>query len=77
MAREIFETKRKALKINLNPEIYGTFAEIGAGQEVARNFFNAGAASGTIAKTCRLTTWLSVMRFMVKRLMVVTSAEHV
>ena len=51
MVREIFETKRKALKINLNPEIYGTFAEIGAGQEVARNFFNAGAASGTIAKT--------------------------
>ncbi|MFC3198551.1 nicotinamide mononucleotide adenylyltransferase [Parapedobacter deserti] len=51
MAREIYETKRKALKINLNDEIYGTFAEIGAGQEVARNFFNAGAASGTIAKT--------------------------
>jgi len=51
MAREIFETKRKALKINLRPEIYGTFAEIGAGQEVARNFFEAGAASGTIAKT--------------------------
>lgn len=51
MAREIFETKRKALQINLNGEIYGTFAEIGAGQEVARNFFNAGAASGTIAKT--------------------------
>ncbi len=51
MAREIFETKRKALKINLNPDIYGTFAEIGAGQEVARNFFGAGAASGTIAKT--------------------------
>src|SRR5690606_11952920 len=51
MAREIYETKRKALKINLNEKIYGTFAEIGAGQEVARNFFNAGAASGTIAKT--------------------------
>ncbi len=51
MAREIFESKRKALRINLNEEIYGTFAEIGAGQEVARNFFNAGAASGTIAKT--------------------------
>jgi hypothetical protein len=48
---KFFETKRKALKINLNPEIYGTFVEIGAGQEVARNFFNAGAASGTIAKT--------------------------
>lgn len=51
MAREIFETKRKALKINLDSGIYGTFAEIGAGQEVARNFFEAGAASGTIAKT--------------------------
>lgn len=51
MAREIFETKRKALQINLNADIYGTFAEIGAGQEVARNFFEAGAASGTIAKT--------------------------
>jgi hypothetical protein len=42
----------KPLKINLNDEqIYGTFAEIGAGQEVARNFFTAGAASGTVAKT--------------------------
>lgn len=51
MAREIYESKRKALRINLSEEIYGTFAEIGAGQEVARNFFNAGAASGTIAKT--------------------------
>lgn len=51
MAREILETKRKALKINLNKAIYGTFAEIGAGQEVARNFFTAGAASGTVAKT--------------------------
>ncbi|MBC8052369.1 MAG: nicotinamide mononucleotide adenylyltransferase [Sphingobacteriaceae bacterium] len=51
MLREIPETKRKALKINLDPSIYGTFAEIGAGQEVARNFFTAGAASGTVAKT--------------------------
>ncbi len=51
MAREILETKRKALRINLNNDIYGTFAEIGAGQEVARNFFTAGGASGTIAKT--------------------------
>ncbi|WP_207425483.1 nicotinamide mononucleotide adenylyltransferase [Pedobacter sp. SYSU D00535] len=51
MLREIPETKRKALKINLDETIYGTFAEIGAGQEVARNFFTAGAASGTIAKT--------------------------
>jgi len=51
MQREILETRRKALKINLDEAIYGTFAEIGAGQEVARNFFTAGAASGTIAKT--------------------------
>ena len=51
MVREILENKRKALKINLDESIYGTFAEIGAGQEVARNFFTAGAASGTIAKS--------------------------
>ncbi|MBK9321777.1 MAG: hypothetical protein IPM97_02270 [Bdellovibrionaceae bacterium] len=41
----------KAHHINLNPAIYGTFAEIGAGQEVARHFFVAGKASQTIAKT--------------------------
>lgn len=43
--------KAKALRINLNEHIYGTFAEIGAGQETVRNFFRAGGASGTIAKT--------------------------
>ncbi len=43
--------KNKALRINLNEYIYGTFAEIGAGQETVRNFFRAGGASGTIAKT--------------------------
>ncbi|WP_299007727.1 TonB-dependent receptor [uncultured Tenacibaculum sp.] len=43
-------TTMKALKINLNAHIYGTFAEIGAGQETVRNFFRAGGASGTIAK---------------------------
>ena len=41
----------KALQINLDDSIYGTFAEIGAGQEVARHFFQAGRASHTIAKT--------------------------
>ncbi|WGK64190.1 TonB-dependent receptor [Croceiramulus getboli] len=40
----------KALRINLNENIYGTFAEIGAGQETVRHFFRAGGASGTIAK---------------------------
>ena len=44
-------TEEKALKVNLTPDIYGCFAEIGAGQEVAANFFKAGGSSGTIAYT--------------------------
>jgi hypothetical protein len=44
-------TNKKALQINLDAKRYGTFAEIGAGQEVARRFFLVGGASGTIAKT--------------------------
>jgi hypothetical protein len=51
MDYQMVKTEQKALDINLNDPIYGTFAEIGAGQEVARNFFQAGAAAGTIAKT--------------------------
>jgi len=51
MTREIPGTEQKALQINLDPNKYGTFAEIGAGQEVARWFFHVGGASGTIAKT--------------------------
>jgi len=43
--------QRKSLRINLNENIYGTFVEIGAGQEVARHFYRVGAASGTIAKS--------------------------
>jgi hypothetical protein len=49
--KELLTTNRKALTINLAEAIYGTFAEIGAGQEVARVFFQAGGASGTVAKT--------------------------
>jgi hypothetical protein len=44
-------TLQKALEVNLNPLQYGSIVEIGAGQEVARNFFQAGGASGTIAHT--------------------------
>jgi hypothetical protein len=44
-------TNKKAFQINLDSKKYGTFAEIGAGQEVARRFFHVGGASGTIAKT--------------------------
>ncbi|MCM4163282.1 MULTISPECIES: TonB-dependent receptor [unclassified Arenibacter] len=42
--------KAKTLRINLNPDIYGTFSEIGAGQETSGHFFKSGGASGTIAK---------------------------
>lgn len=48
---ESIGTHQKALRINLDKAVYGTFAEIGAGQEVARWFFRVGGASGTIAKT--------------------------
>lgn len=51
MTREVLGTHQKALEINLDPAKYGTFAEIGAGQEVARWFFRVGGAAGTIAKT--------------------------
>ncbi|MCB9025255.1 MAG: hypothetical protein H6625_02985 [Bdellovibrionaceae bacterium] len=51
MANDIISTARKAHIINEDDRIYGTFAEIGAGQEVARYFFQAGHASRTIAKT--------------------------
>jgi hypothetical protein len=51
MTREILGTHQKALQINLDSSKYGTFAEIGAGQEVARWFFRVGGAAGTIAKT--------------------------
>jgi len=48
---ESVDTHSKALKVNLDPRWYGTFAEIGAGQEVVRWFFRVGAAAGTIAQS--------------------------
>jgi len=47
----ITDTGQKAFQINVDATKYGTFAEIGAGQEVARWFFRVGGASGTVAKT--------------------------
>src|SRR5439155_24855858 len=44
-------TRQKALDLNLDASTYGTFAEIGGGQEVARWFFAVGGAAGTVAKT--------------------------
>src|SRR5579862_7725264 len=46
-----YDTHHKALSINLDPTTFGSFAEIGAGQEVARWFLMVGGASGTVAKT--------------------------
>src|SRR5881409_943051 len=51
MAEQKLDTNQKALRINFDAKRYGTFAEIGAGQEVARWFFRAGGAAGTVAKT--------------------------
>ena len=51
MKEETIDTHSKALRINLDPRWYGTFAEVGAGQEVARWFFRVGGAAGTIAKS--------------------------
>lgn len=50
LIKQILTPKQKALNINLDPSVYGTFAEIGAGQETVRHFFRAGGASNTIAK---------------------------
>ncbi len=49
--RTILDTHQKALNVNLDPRRYGTFAEIGAGQEVVRWFFRVGGGAGTIAKS--------------------------
>src|SRR6478736_6293270 len=51
MNEEKLDPDQKALQINIDKLKYGTFAEIGAGQEVARWFFRAGGAAGTVAKT--------------------------
>lgn len=49
-AQEFTSALDRALQVNLMPDFYGTFAEIGAGQEVSRTFLRAGAAAGTVAK---------------------------
>ncbi len=51
MNEEKLNTDQKAFQINMDKAKYGTFAEIGAGQEVARWFFRVGGAAGTVAKT--------------------------
>ena len=51
MENGVRSTQDKALRINIDGARYGTFAEIGAGQEVARWFFHVGGAAATVAKT--------------------------
>jgi len=51
MQHESIPINRKALKINIDTNLYGSFAEIGGGQETSRHFFLAGGASHTVAKT--------------------------
>jgi hypothetical protein len=51
MDGQLLSPEEKALRMNQDARVYGTFAEIGAGQEVARWFFQVGGASGTVAKT--------------------------
>src|SRR5580704_3934820 len=51
MSNEMLDTNQKALQINVDAKVYGTFAEIGAGQEVARWFFHVGGAASTVAKS--------------------------
>src|SRR5215510_1604604 len=51
MSNELLSANQKALQINLDARRYGTFAEIGAGQEVVRWFFRVGGAAGTVAKS--------------------------
>src|SRR5438094_1355510 len=51
MADDQMDTNQKAQRINSDAKRFGTFAEIGAGQEVARCFFRVGGAAGTVAKT--------------------------
>ena len=57
MEGQVLDSSQKALSINLDRTIYGTFAEIGAGQEIARNFFVVGGASGTIAQSLSAMIW--------------------
>ena len=61
------QANKKAFEVNMDPRIYGAFAEIGAGQEVARRFFMVGGAANTVAKTIfRLRH--DVLRFHLRRL---------
>jgi hypothetical protein len=64
---QIPSIKDKALRINLNENIYGTFAEIGAGQETVRHFFRAVVLQEQLQKQCQPTIKILAMLFMVMK----------
>ena len=63
----VLSPTQKALQINLDPTIYGTFAEIGAGQEVVRHFLEPVEHLEQSLKQCLLTTKILVMQFMARK----------
>ena len=65
----VLSPTQKALQINLDNSIYGTFAEIGAGQEVVRYFFRLVVHRVQLQKRCQHTIKISAMQSMVKKLM--------
>ena len=76
MEHVVLSPTQKALQINLDPNIYGTFVEIGAGQEVVRHFFRAGVPQEPLQKPCRHTIGILVMLFMEKKTQEDMFASH-
>ena len=68
MEHVVLSPTQKALQINLDPNIYGTFAEIGAGQEVVRHFLELEVLQEPLQKPCRHTIEILVMLFMEKKI---------
>jgi len=75
--RVVLSAKQKALRVNLNQDLYGTFAEIGAGQEVVRHFFKLAALPEPLQRPFRPTIRTLVMPFTDLSLRVGMFASHV
>ena len=68
MKKVTLSAHQKALSLNLDPNIYGTFSEIGAGQEVVRHFLDVVVLQAQLQKLCLPTTWMLVMPYMAKKM---------
>ena len=66
MKKVTLSAHQKALSLNLDPNIYGTFSEIGAGQEVVRHFLDVVVPQAQLQKLCLPTIWMLVMPYLVK-----------